>query len=424
MLLPLPYGGYKLTKGKIKIKKIGNVRLDYILLFLFVIDFFNKSGYIFLFLLLYVFFKYLACRKRFVITTEFIVICLFSFTYFIMYSIHFSIYIQTIVYYFIGPIGAYYIGKSIISNSNIEKSLFKVTMIIVIGLFINGVLNMYITFTSGVIRFPSEYIIDYWTNEPIARTLQGLYLTPIACTLFATLFLKDKICNNYIRLLLVIGSLFAIWSTFMLANRSLIIISIITFCFSILLLFFQEKKPYFGINFLRLSIYGTILSLILLFDIFHIRTFIFNSPLIARLNSLNMTMLETSRYERYIAFIQNFIYYPFGGREMEIDGGHFAYTHNVWLDIYVDVGIIPFLWFATYTTLIFRSLIHFIRLNSSTFLRYVIIAVYCAFMLTFCVEPVIEANPYYVMMFFIINGSISRFLFEVYKEKRSINISK
>lgn len=388
--------------------------LEYFLLFLFALDFLNNSGYIFLTLFLYVLCKYLIHDKRLTLNPEFIMIILFSFSYFVMYSINFSISYQSIIYYLVGPIGSYLIGRSLISKWNINKSLYKIIMIIVIGLFIHGSLNMYIKISLGTLRFPSEYLIDFWRNKPISRTLQGLYLTPISCTMFVSIFIKDKINSKYTRLFLLFGSIFALWSTFMLANRTLIIISIMIFSISMMLLL-KENKKHFTSRFFKIIVFIILIVLLFIFDVFSIKTFIFNSPLFNRLNNLNMAMLETSRYERYITFLKNFIYYPLGGKKMPIYGGNSTYVHNVWLDIYVDVGVLPFVFFVFYTMFMLRSFIKFINIKQSIFLKYFALAIYGGFLLTFFVEPVIEANPYYIMMFFIINGSVSEYVLQVNK---------
>ena len=412
-------GVTKLTEIMQSNKKRINLKLESVLLFLFALDFFNNSGYIFIILLFYVLFKYLIYQKRLLLTNEFIIAILFAFSYFIMYSINFSLTFKSIVYYLIGPIGSYIIGRSLITNLDLDKSLYKTMMIIIVGLFIHGSLNMYIKISSGLLRYPSEYLIDFWRDEPISRTLQGLFLTPISGVLFASIFAKDRICSKYTRGLLIFCGLFSLWSTFMIANRTLIIISLILYIISIICFIYESKQKLTG-SLLKVIFFCTALMLIFIFDAFSVRTFILNSPLLSRLNNLEMTMLETNRYERYIAFLRNFIYYPFGARKMPIYGGNSAYVHNVWFDIYVDVGIIPFLFFIIYTILMFKTFKNFFKISRSVFLKYFVFAIYGAFIMVFLAEPVIEANTYFIMMFFLINGSVSEYVFR----KRNVVIKE
>lgn len=385
--------------------------IEYGLLFLFALDFQNNSGYIILALLYFVLLRWLFSKKSIELTNQFIILSIFGLSYLLMYTFHFSVSFQAIVYYLIGPVGGYFIGKSIIKNAEsekLDKQLLICLFIIILGLFIHGSLNMFIKISTGV-TIPSEYLVDVWRDYPIARTLQGLFLLPISGAFFAAIFVRDKIVSKSMRVLLLLGCLFSLWSTIMLANRTLIIIFIIVLLISSLIYIHEKKRSRYKFI-LKLVIFAGVLASIYILDIFNIRTAIYESPLMNRLAYTNSGMLDTGRYERYYNFFKNFLFYPLGGREMPIYLGEPRYVHNVWLDIYLDVGIIPFTLFAGYTVSVLRKFFMFFKICSSQFLKYITLGTYASFLLVFSAEPILSANPYYIIMFLMINGMVEKYV--------------
>ena len=82
--------------------------------------------------------------------------------------------------------------------------------------------------------------------------------------------------------------------------------------------------------------------------------------------------------------------------------------HNLWMDTYDSVGIIPFVILILYTISIIINLLNLYKnkqiIKES---KIMLLGVYIVFMILFMTEPILESGPLMFAFFIFINGFVS-----------------
>lgn len=383
---------------------------EYLVIFLLAMDFFHASNIILVLLLVYGLVKIYLKNKTIIINLELLFLVFYSFFYFLIFSLTSSGLITNLVYYLIGPVGIYIIGQELITNfKDRNRQLMIVLLLVGLGYFIHGALNMYTNINSINFEYSTEIIIDFWSNTGVLRTLQGVYFTILTSLLFVVLFVRDKDIKLYWRFLIVIATIFSIWSTLLLGNRTLIFIAGITFICSGLIYIGLTKKKFTSL--LKILLVCLLLFVLINFDIGSIKTFILDSKLFTRFDDKSTGMLDSSRWEYYGVFLNTFYQYPFGVNLAGDDILSFPYMHNVWLDIYIQVGLIPSILFIFFTLSSVRNVTKIMgNANASITVKISISAVLIGLLTNFMVEPIINANIYYFLTFCLLAGVVKSYL--------------
>jgi len=378
-------------------------------IFLFALNFLNLSGYIFFGLLYILMLNYFIKNEKIIISNEFLMIILFSLSYFLIYSYHFGFSFKFLVYFLLGPIGSYMIGLNYnITRKRVDNIEFLL-LVSVLGMFLHGALNMVLRIKEYGIFSPQRVAIDFWRGDIIAATGQGMYFTMLCGIFFSYVYVKHN--RHVIKWIIVLCMVFSLFSTLELANRTFLVIFVVCGMATFALKLYLEKtniksKIKFTIDYTLL-----IFSSIVLYqaNIFNIKDYILNSPLTVRIGGEKF--LGTSRIDILKDFFSKWMNYPMGGYKLTMLG-LFNWTHNLWLDIYCAVGIIPFIFFLFYTYETLKNLTAFIRLKNIITIqnKIMVFGFYVACILNFLVEPILENNPYYFMLFIMINGSINSFV--------------
>jgi hypothetical protein len=126
---------------------------------------------------------------------------------------------------------------------------------------------------------------------------------------------------------------------------------------------------------------------------------------------------ELTRFDVWEVFFEDlrFLEYPFGGGFL-IQNSDWGYLHNMWLDVYNVVGIIPFLLLLVLTFCFFFSYLRFNRLMKNTGReneRIVFQSLLIAFFLNMMIEPIIEANPYYFLIVLMFFGAMEGYTYKI-----------
>ncbi|MDB8545638.1 hypothetical protein GMB50_12550 [Turicibacter sanguinis] len=386
--------------------KFKNEVLIYTLLFLFSIHFINKGSYLLIFTMLVVLFrKGLSFKVNFNI--NFIFLLLFSSTYIISYSLHFGLSLKAVLYFFIGPIISFLLGYDLIKSTNLTLS--KLVIILSLGTFTHGLLNMLLTFLNYGLNNNQRIVIDIWRKELVSATGQGMFFT-----LISSIFIIITIFSNYsyfIKTLFIFMGIFSIYSTLQLANRTLLVIIMLVWGIVCLIYFYLKKFNLKLILKWGIFISSSILVCLILYEnnILNMKEIILSSPLFNRIQSGN-AFLDTSRTDIVLDFFDQWFNYPLGGNKI-VMLEKFLWTHNLWLDIYCAVGAIPFSLFVFYSLFSIRDVYIFIkRKNNSIYLKLLIVAIYIGMLANFMVEPILENNPYFFMIFIIVNGALKSVL--------------
>ena len=139
-------------------------------------------------------------------------------------------------------------------------------------------------------------------------------------------------------------------------------------------------------------------------NIYNIQGWINNSNLFNRFSGAKI--LDDSRIEFKRAYIRNMLNYPFGGGELRKALGN-IYAHDLYLDVYSDVGIIGYFLICLFMICSVIRLIKVIKNNRiSNDLRLIIICVFLAILIEFMVEPIIIGVPWMLCIYCFLCGII------------------
>lgn len=251
-------------------------------------------------------------------------------------------------------------------------------------------------------------------------TLQAMLLTMIMSTITYTLFyVKDK--RKKVLLFACIG--LAIAYDMILATRTLIVISIITFCITFLIHMKWNKHKIKKYMIILGGILGTIGILIIIYstNLFGIKdTLKSKYSFFERLGDIATVSSDISRINAQIEALKEVFKYPIGGNFGEIAG--LEYAHNMWLDVDRQAGIVPFALLITFFVLNIKDLIIVIKDKIvSRQIKMLLISVYIAMILNFLVEPVLQGAAHTFACFVIIMGMVNQKADMIKKEKVQSN---
>ncbi|ERJ10936.1 hypothetical protein [Haloplasma contractile] len=389
--------------------------LWYLVVFFLSLNFMAKSNFLLLSLftggIIVAFYK----KSRFRITTEFVLIWLFSIAYYLLLIQYTYGGIGALFTYLIGPVTIYFMGYTVVKGNT--GFIFKTVLMIIMGNFIHGTLNMIKYFQRyGFISTVAgpRIIPDIWTGVEFTATIQGTKFTLMLGLLFYSILLITNKGNKKFGFLIILLIIFSLFVAFILGNRTAIAILLINFAANIVLYNFSCKK--FDQN--RFKVINFILFILLIIfvfytsNIFNIKEFIQSSTWYLRSNSMELT--DDPRIEAYKNVLVQIVRYPLGGYRMHL--GNVNYVHNLWLDVIYATGLIPFIFLVLYTLQVMYSLLEVIRNNYiSIDLKILLFSTYLAFILNFMVEPILEGVPFMFLSFCLINGMVKKYL-EIFKK--------
>lgn len=387
-------------------------RIELFMLLLLAMAFLNRSGYIFLAMVIVVLFMNINRIKISVLETE---LLFFGLSYFIFYYHTFGTDFYSIVVYAIGPVGAFLLGKLFVLNSNKPNAMLCLMITLALGMLVHGLLNWYAYWQSSYV-LSYDYLrlsVDFWRKDLVSVTNTGMLFTYSASLSMGILFTQVE--KKY-KILAILVITICISATVFFANRTLIYVIAIIFLWKCLKLVFSKKTSKQRRNILVFSMFVFLFILVLVFLLgaeSKLYSLISDLKIIDRFDGNNTV---DSRFLAWGAFFSDFRFlrFPFGGKMMLKDlvlsnGKTVNYFHNMWLDTYNVAGIIPFVILLIFTVHIIKKRKEFIR-TSQTGLQHITATCFdCMSMgavLNFSVEPILEGNPYYFLMFIMCLGAM------------------
>lgn len=252
-----------LNKGVINKNTIEKENLDWLwlsIVFLFSLNFYAKPNHLLLSLLIIGLIMMFYKRTTFMITIDLLLISLFSISYFIILLYNGYGGLGFMFIFLIGPIACFFVGYSIVKIKG--EFIIKTMLAITLGSFIHGFLNMISFFRlHGFSSFiiGARTILDIWTNSAVTATLQGTYYTLITSLLFYSFLLLKKKGKRILAVILIFSVIFSLMASFVMGNRTLIAIMLITIGASLLLysiLIKKEPKEIIKICLLIVLVFG------------------------------------------------------------------------------------------------------------------------------------------------------------------------
>lgn len=378
-------------------------KLIFFTLFLYAIALFNQSSLMLIVLIIAAFMFAISKNIKFRVDLTWGSLIFFSISFFTTYTFLYGDVLKPVLYYLVGPIGGLMVGY-VICKRYIQSRGVQMTKIIVFlgcGMFLHAMLNMIMRFLNLGMNASTRITYDFWRNEPIAVTGQGLLLAMVAA--IAPQMIPNPDSTKWQKVFWSVPLVLAIVFTFQLANRTfLMILTIIVFLDLILL----TKRKGCKIP-LAIILISALLLIILENNLFGIADYVNQTPLVLRFKNTDVSAVSTSRTNIWKSFFNGWFDYPLGGKKIILYGNQ-EYVHNVWMDIYYLCGAIPFVFFCIYTYSIINDLHTFCTsISCSYYNRILLLNTYIAFLISFAVEPVLQGNPYFFTAFIIINGAVN-----------------
>lgn len=308
---------------------------------------------------------------------------------------------------------AYYIGMSFFSlprtNQNVfgldisiaQKIMFQVLAVLASGAFAHYFCNLILNFGRTLGRNGN----DIWSGEMLSATGQAalacLMVGLAVALIIAPMKKRDVILG-------VTAAVCVLVYNFMLAGRTLIIMMILVILVGLIYISKESRGTNKTFKIVAwTAVAFSIVIIVYTLNIGGMRDIIESSNLYMRFfGSASMDIAETSRLEAKLAFIKDMINYPLGGEHMH---AKYGYAHDILLDAYDQYGIIVFALLFTIIVDGIRNVWYFCKIRViDTPIRVAYLCTFCAMLLEFMVEPILNGMQWLFVCFCILNGVIGR----------------
>lgn len=294
-----------------------------------------------------------------------------------------------------------------------------------IALFSGGVIFVFLSVAKhtdwslsiGAFIIQNRSVANFWRfdadpiNGPSVDMFSYLGLSLIAIVISNILYFRSWKKINLPGFILFIG-VFALvcmssYSSIALGARTPIIVFLVSIIATFVLTNYSNRSRF---NKIKLFFYGLIGFIILLFgelllaELSRTTNFLVDIGIGNRLVSRG---LETTRYEVWLAVINQMWDFPWGGRNMYLAGEYYA--HNIWLDQLYDAGVLPMLLLLIFHLVQIPIMIKFFRLKLPIIVHVFVLCTLIAFAAAFLQAPVIQASNVYFAMSCFFFGSVARF---------------
>lgn len=375
-----------------------------VLLFLFAIDFLDKSGIIIS----------IACLLCIVfagsrqVPLSIGILVLFGISYVFSLMLYENLSLDIVMKFLFLPAMTYYLGYCYGKKTGNIGDVYKYALIIVAGFFMHSLLNFTSYLRVNGINFNANY---RWANEfwrdgtPISVILNSLYSAPMAFWCTSVLITKKEKWKKMIAAI-CLGIIF--FSMMLYQNRTTILAVLIVVMIAVA----KSWKNGFNMSALIISVIIIVgLVGVWTFDLFGVRSFFVSTNIYNRLSGI----ANADRFQIWLSFLKgNPLLYPLGGRKVALYLNK-PYVHNMWLDTWWRVGIIPFACLVYMTIHSTKTMLELSKLCSPdsrlhvSILNWMLLGLF----INFLVEPVLEANPFIFYIPLLITGAAKGILCNV-----------
>ena len=341
---------------------------------------------------------YIAWKKdKILVSKNSILIIGFAVSYYII-SMFYEIDVSRVS---IACVLSYYIGMMLVEISkNKEKSIITYSYSIAIGFFIHAMANYIIN-----IGTQDRNTIDIWTGVGRSATLQATMLTMLMGSSFYSLVdLKNKLHKLIITIFIILSLSYNL----ILGTRTLIIVSVVSFIVSCITFIILNRRNIFLVlkNGKTLLIVIIVIFLVFISNFMGIREKIENTKLLRRINKPYSTEeADENRVQTLFLAFNSILEHPMGGNNERI--GELKYAHNMWLDVGKQAGIIPFVLLSVFTIISLWNVIKIFKNEKfSNEFKVFLAGIYSAVLLNMAVEPIMQGEPLFFIMFCMIIGMV------------------
>ena len=290
----------------------------------------------------------------------------------------------------VGPVVLYIYGRYTVHRANYSPSILTNSIILMIvcisfPVWWAVVKNM---LSGNIISATSiegaRWLTTWGQSNMAAATTYGVIASFGLCGLGYFLMSKNKF-KRFDSIALLLCSFLSLLITTYLINRSGLVILVLTTLLAILygLKGFPRK------------------TLLLLLPVVVILIYVLSHINMGEAGEIVEAYSERSsiteggdRTWRWVDALGRLFTSPLGWSNEDI----YTYVHNMWLDIARVSGIIPFVFFTTATIKIVNTNISLFNMKNSE-LSLLLVLLFASVFLSYMIEPVIEANIFYLMIF-------------------------
>ncbi|KUP24925.1 hypothetical protein [Paenibacillus sp. DMB5] len=281
----------------------------------------------------------------------------------------------------ISPLIFYLCGYNLFKSHSSEK-MVKIMLLVPASLSVFAFLGVVST---GDVYIGWRGIVSIWGSK-ISATGVNTYLS-IGLSLLPLALLSK---NKKVRLVSFLLFFISAYSTFVLSNRTGILIIVISVIVSFLFTGkIKGKKIPLG-AFL-------ILSSVLFYQ------YLGTTNLGDRMSEGGL--LSDPRYLAWEAAFKGLFINPFGGKLTILPLG---YAHNLWLDVGYEAGLLAALLLLTFTIMALDKLVLVLRSSVTQDTKLLFACYITAFFATFMLEPIMEGWFYYFNVFCFVFGVLSQ----------------
>ncbi len=371
-------------------------------LFLFAVDVLDLSGILLaLAMLLFLFFR----LPDLEFDMDAVILVLFSAFYFGSVAFYEGLTVDVVIKYAIAPWGCYLLGYTL-RRTNRSISVVYFALMIAFGFFLHGMLNLYSSIQVFGASFNNNYrqAFDFWQSRSITVTTASLYYTPFTVMSIGAIFFARRMS---IKALAAVSVGLALYASMIYQNRTLILACGLVGAMNVLLVLLDPDIPMTKKYLMcgAMAFVALLIVIAFLANVGGIRDTIMNSSLMNRMSAEDQKQDRTTIWKSFI--FGEAWKYPFGGTKAVLYD-HKPFVHNTWLDAFRRGGFFPFVFLCTFTVRSALSTVSFARLGKVTGEETgVVLSLLAGMMLSFMVEPVIEANPYVFYLPILVMGTIN-----------------
>ena len=282
--------------------------------------------------------------------------------------------------------GRYTVARASYNQDHIQKMILLMIVCMSFPVWwavVNNMLSGNIISTTSIEG--SRWLTTWGQSNMATATTYGVIASFGLCG-FGYFFASKNKFKGFDSIALLICSILSLLITTYLINRSGIVIIILTLFLAIL--FGLKGSPQKTIIIL-IPIVG-----ILTYAFYHI-SFGGAGEILEAYSERSSIIEGGDRTWRWMDAIERLFTYPFG---WSTENSSYNYVHNMWLDIARISGIIPFIFFLVATIKIIKTNITLFNTKNRG-LSLLLVLLFASVFFSYMIEPVIEANIFYLMIF-------------------------
>lgn len=344
-------------------------------------------------------------KGKIIYRSSIILITLFVVTYFLFEGVIKYSFMKSLIFA-VTLIVMYVFGLNWAKNNDEYEEILDKTkealMIIYYCLSIYIILCGIYTLVSGyAINAAQRNLYIFWNGQMGNTTHFGsLSTVPLAIAVFLSMRR-----NGVQKVLHIIIATALLTFNMLMANR-IIFVYLVVFLLIALLCNNRGKGANFKIKtIVSLLTIVLIFSMIYMFNVFNVQSFVSSIPVFQRISTLNTSGYEDPRLERQIYIVLHMFDHLSGGGWFTDRIGE---SHNVWLDIFDYSGVIPFILFLIFTIMCIKQIFYCYKKCNKNETYALLTLTICAYMVAFAVEPVFRSCEEFFCLFFFCTGMLNR----------------